>query len=124
MICDYGDVVVVPFPFVERDVVKRRPSVVLSSRIFNGENGSSVLAMITTGTGSHWPTDLKIIDGASAGLNHPSIIRWKLFTLPNELIDKVAGHLAPGDLANVTKAGRKLLFAMPRRLPPKTENPP
>lgn len=67
--------------------------------------------MITTGAGSHWPSDIRIVDGASAGLDHQSIIRWKLFTLRNEFIAKMAGHLAPGDLAAVTKAGRTILFA-------------
>ncbi|MEX0627389.1 MAG: type II toxin-antitoxin system PemK/MazF family toxin, partial [Cucumibacter sp.] len=47
MICEFGDVVVVPFPFVERPISKRRPALVFSTRAFNTENDHSALAMIS-----------------------------------------------------------------------------
>ncbi len=70
MICDYGDVVVVPFPFVEMPVVKRRPALVLSRMAFNTQSGQSVCAMITTGAGSTWPHDVVIEAHQHAGLDH------------------------------------------------------
>ena len=44
MICDLGDVVIVPFPFVDTAAEKRRPSVVLSREAFNEINGHSICA--------------------------------------------------------------------------------
>lgn len=97
MICDAGDVVVVPFPFLERPVSKRRPALVLSASKFNEANLHAIFAMITTGAHSSWPSDCKIGDLASAGLGHASVVRMKLFTLPNDFILKRMGALAESD---------------------------
>jgi mRNA interferase MazF len=97
VICEFGDVVVVPFPFVDQPIVKRRPAVVLSSRPFNADNDHSVLCMITTGARSAWPSDIQIGDLAEAGISHRSVIRWKLFTLSNLLILRLLGKLGSAD---------------------------
>jgi mRNA interferase MazF len=109
VICEFGDVVVVPFPFVDRPVSKKRPTVVLSTRDFNAANDHSVCAMITTAVGSSWPSDIPIADGASAGLAHQSLIRWKVFTLPNQWILRKVGALAAKDRAAVVRTARKSL---------------
>jgi mRNA interferase MazF len=109
VICDFGDVVVVPFPFVDRPIVKRRPALVLSSLDFNAGNEQSVLAMITTGAGSSWPSDIGIGDRDAAGLAHRSVIRWKLFTLPNTAILRKLGTLSGSDRSAVSRAARRTL---------------
>ncbi len=76
-----GDVVVVPFPFSERDATKRRPALVCSSSAFNKASQHLVLAMITTAAHVKWPGDVRIRDQASTGLPVPSIVPWKMFTL-------------------------------------------
>ena len=100
MICEPGDVVVVPFPFIDRREAKRRPALVLSGRSFN-EAGHSVLAMITTQSNPPWPGDTVIADRDAAGLRVPCIVRIKVFTLDNRLILKKVGHLSPDDQARV-----------------------
>lgn len=102
MICDPGDVVVVPFPFSERPGGKRRPALVLSHRHFN-ESGHTVLAMITTTPRSSWPGDVAIDHLEEAGLHRPCVVRLKLFTLDNRLILKRAGKLADTDRAAVER---------------------
>jgi mRNA interferase MazF len=87
----------VPFPFTDHPVAKRRPAAVLSSRAFNDENGHAVLAMITTGARSAWPSDIALTDLGTAGVQHPCVVRWKLFTLPNGLILRKLGALATKD---------------------------
>jgi mRNA interferase MazF len=109
VICEFGDVVVVPFPFVNRPVSKKRPAVVLSTRDFNAANNHSICAMITTAAGSSWPSDIPINDSQSAGLAHQSLIRWKVFTLPNQWILRKAGILAAKDKAAVVRITRKSL---------------
>src|SRR5688500_15759901 len=109
VICDFGDVVVVPFPFVDRPVQKRRPAMVLSNLDFNEGNQQTVLAMITTARASAWPSDIAIEDGEQAGLRHPSTIRWKLFTLPNQLILARVGKLGRRDHDRAAKGARRHL---------------
>lgn len=109
MICDFGDVAVVPFPFTDIAVTKYRPALVLSNHFFNEANGSTVLAMITSAKRSVWPSDVEIADGDSAGLSAPSIVRWKVFTLTNELIGRTVGKLGRSDRASVKTSMRSVL---------------
>ena len=109
MICDFGDVVVVPFPFVDFAADKRRPSLVISHATFNEAHGHSICAMITTAVRSKWRSDVAIEDLKPAGLNRPCVVRWKLFTLPNDLILKRAGKLASQDRGKVISAVRTIL---------------
>jgi mRNA interferase MazF len=109
VICDFGDVVVVPFPFVDRPIQKRRPSLVLSVRSFNEASGHSVLAMITTAAGTRWPSDLPIHDLAVAGLPRACVVRWKLFTLPNDTLLKKAGAFGDADREAFRVAAQQVL---------------
>jgi mRNA interferase MazF len=109
VICDFGDVAVVPFPFVDFAADKRRPSLVLSRATFNEAHRHSICAMITTAARSKWPSDVAIEDLKPAGLNRPCVVRWKLFTLPNDLILRRAGKLASQDRDKVISAVRTIL---------------
>jgi len=109
VICDFGDVVVVPFPFVDLAAEKRRPSLILSHAIFNESHGHSICAMVTTAARSKWPSDVTIRELRPAGLNRPCVIRWKLFTLPNDFILRRAGRLAAHDRAAVVSAARNVM---------------
>jgi mRNA interferase MazF len=109
VICDFGDVVVVPFPFVDVAAEKRRPSVIISRKSFNDSHRHSICAMITTAAHSKWPSDITIEELEPAGLDRPCIVRWKLFTLPNDLILRRVGKLAIRDRNNVASAVREFL---------------
>lgn len=110
MICDRGDVVVVPFPFVDVVADKRRPSLILSRRAFNRSHGHSICAMITTAGHTRWPSDIVIGDLETAGLSRPCVIRWKLFTLPNDIIARRAGRLADPELNQLSTAARTVFL--------------
>lgn len=97
MICDRHDVVVVPYPFHEINVRKRRPVVVHSSRRFNELNGWTVVAMVTTAKRSAWPSDIVISDLESAGLKTPCVMRLRFQTLPNEILIQKIGALSAID---------------------------
>ncbi len=92
-----GDVVVVPFPFSDRDATKRRPALVCSAAAFNDSSHHLVLAMITTASHKKWPGDVAIRDLTATGLPVPSIVRWKLFTLDASLVVRSAGALSARD---------------------------
>lgn len=110
MICDFGDVVVVPFPFVDLAAEKRRPTLVLSRAAFNESHGHSIFAMITTAARSHWHSDIAIEDLKSCGLDRSCIIRWKIFTLPNNAILRHLGKLGRRDQDTVVSAARTVLI--------------
>ncbi len=93
------DVLTALFPFVDLPQRKPRPVVVLSKGDFNRAHGHVIAAMITTGADSAWPSDLLIGDLAAAGLTHRSVVRMKLFTLPDAVIGRRIGALGESDRA-------------------------
>ena len=94
-------VVVVPFPFTDRNASKRRPALILSDSS-SLTIDKSILAMITSSSHQPWPLDVEIEDLVAAGLNSPSIVRMKLFTLDNSLVLKTIGKLGEEDLEKVS----------------------
>jgi mRNA interferase MazF len=106
--CKGYDVVVVPFPFTDRRTSKRRPALALSSEQFSVQSGHTVLAMITSAKNPPWPMDVAI-DATHAGLQAPSKVRMKLFTLDNRLILRKVGSLSPADRPVIAAAVKKLL---------------
>lgn len=107
-IYDPWDVVVVPFPFVERFGAKRRPAVVLSAADFNAA-GNTVLAMITTASARDWPSDVRLADWPTAGLPQPCVVRFKLFTIDNRLLLRRAGTLSARDRRTVKRSLRTVV---------------
>ncbi|MEA1911524.1 MAG: type II toxin-antitoxin system PemK/MazF family toxin [Spirochaetota bacterium] len=96
-----GEVVIVPFPFIEKPVQKVRPALVLSNNP-NGENDNHlVLVMITSAKRSRWESDVILRDWQSAGLRAESIVRWKIFTIEAELILEKRGSLNANDIKAV-----------------------
>lgn len=103
------DVVVVPFPFTDRNATKRRPALVLTSHTFNQQARHSVLAMITSAGQSGWPGDHSIENLETAGLPTDCLVRLKLFTLDHRLIIRKAGVLGASDQRKLRAAWKGLL---------------
>jgi mRNA interferase MazF len=101
MLCNSGDIIIVPFPFVDNANVKSRPALVVSSKIFNEEQDHSILVMITTAAATKWKSDIEITNLKLAGLPVKSFIRLKFFTLDNRLIKKTVGKLDDNALNKV-----------------------
>lgn len=98
------DVLTALFPFLDIPVKKPRPVLVLSARAFNAEHGHVIGAMITTGAAGPWPSDHVIPDLAAAGLTHRSVVRWKVFTLPDAIIGHRIGALGAADRLGIDAA--------------------
>jgi mRNA interferase MazF len=104
------EVVRVPFPFTDRDSVKNRPALIIStSKAFNTPAGHSVMAMITSADNNPWPLDCPIRDLKSAGLSAASVIRCKLFTLDHRLVRGSLGKLGSKDQIAIRAALDSLL---------------
>ena len=102
-------VVIVPFPFTDIPVTRRRPALVLSERGWNTASAHRVCAMITSARQSAWPLDVPVTDLAAAGLTVPCVVRMKLFTIPAGLVIRQAGMLDDNDAAAVRAACAALL---------------
>lgn len=95
------DVVVVPFPFTDRDTTKHRPALVISNALFNQQHDQLVLAMITTTAGNVWPSDVSLMHWQEIGLKVACHFRLKLFTLDQNLVLKTVGRLSSQDVKSV-----------------------
>lgn len=111
-------VVVVPFPFTDRRAERRRPALVVSPPEALGNRvGQSVLAMVTSAAHSAWPLDVPLTDLACAGLPAPSLVRMKLFTLDDRLVERQVGTLSAAD-AEAAAVALTQLFAGATAGPP------
>jgi mRNA interferase MazF len=88
---------------------KKRPALVLSSKDFNDANGHTVFVMITTAKASSWPSDYSLMEPIAAGLTRGCYVRWKTFTLPNNMIVRPLGRLAAAD-QSVIDAQMRVIF--------------
>lgn len=109
MAYDAGTVVVVHFPFTDRNSQKRRPALVLSNADFQSGHGHLILAMITSAKHSSWPSDVQVTDLHEAGLPAPSVVRLKLFTLDERLVLKKIGSLSKPDHSSVWQCLSKII---------------
>jgi len=109
-ICKPGDVVDVPFPFIDTADKKLRPALVLSEPRFNQTTGAIVLMMVTSAERSHWETDIELDDWQIAGLRKASILRWKIFTIDEQLVVARRGALSDKDQQKVRDSIKINLF--------------
>ena len=103
------DIVVVPFPFTDTSMTKRRPALVLSQKSdFGAKIDHSVLAMITSKKNKPWPFDITIKNKKQSGLTASSVVRMKLFTLDNRFILRKIGRLSQTDQKHVKQSLLKI----------------
>ncbi len=102
---EFGDVVLVPFPFTSHAASKRRPAVIVSNAGYNSARPDLVLMAITSqlrpvpGLGEVWVSEWR-----SAGLLKPSAIKPVLATLEQSLVIRLLGRLTEGDRTALRQA--------------------
>jgi mRNA interferase MazF len=95
---NFGDVILVPFPFTNQTAVKQRPAVVVSNATYNSTKPDIVIMAITSqlrpspGFGEVW-----IGDWQSANLLKPSAVKPVFATIEQSLIIRQLGTLQIGD---------------------------
>jgi mRNA interferase MazF len=101
-----GQIVRLPFPYVEREAAKRRPGLVMASF---PDRGFLWVAMVTSAANAPWPEDVAIADLDRAGLRKPSVIRPAKLTMVACDVADVIGEVAATELAAVRAHIRSLL---------------
>ena len=95
---EFGDVVLVPFPFTDQSTTKRRPAVVVSSNAYQRERRDLIILAITsqrratTALGEAAVTHWK-----EAGLLKPSVLKPAVATLEQGLVLRRLGRLDEQD---------------------------
>jgi mRNA interferase MazF len=94
----FGDVVLVPFPFTDQSTTKQRPGVVVSGAAYHRARRDLILMAVTSqmrGSGAFG--ELVIQDWQAAKLIRPSAIKPVLATLEQTLVIKKLGRLSADD---------------------------
>jgi mRNA interferase MazF len=107
---DFGDIVLVPFPFTSQTASKKRPAVVVSSRAYNTAKPDVILMAVTSQLrasavlGEVWVQDWK-----TAGLLKPSAIKPVFATLEQTLVIRHLGALVAADREALRQAIAQIL---------------
>jgi mRNA interferase MazF len=96
---DFGDVILVPFPFTDQSTIKKRPAIVISSEDYNRCKPDLILIAVTSNVRKDLQFGEVFIDEwSAAGLIKPSIVKPIITTTENSLVIKKLGILQPLDL--------------------------
>jgi mRNA interferase MazF len=95
---NFGDVILVPFPFTDQTQSKQRPAIIISTARYHAERPDLILMPITSQV--HSPTafgEALVRDWQNAGLIKPSVIKPVIATLEQTLVIRVLGQLSGHD---------------------------
>ena len=107
---NFGDVVLVAFPFTNLQATKKRPAVIISSHTYQQTRPDVILMAIT----SQIKTELAIgeamlQDWQTAGLAKPSMLKPLIATLEQTWIVRDMGKLSPADREELKIVLHKIL---------------
>ena len=98
MTFEFGQVVLVPFPFTNQNAQKKRPSVVISSQDYNMARPDLILIAVTSRVRAPLLFgEMTITDWQSAGLLKLSVVKPIVTTIQKDLVIRQLGHLASAD---------------------------
>lgn len=109
MIYKKYNIVTVPFPFTEKFLNKKRPALVISDEKYQSITNHCILCMITSAKHTSWDNDIPIIHTKDTGLSTSSKIRFKVFSLPIDLIIETIGVLNKVEMLTVKNNLQKIL---------------
>ncbi|MDX2142069.1 MAG: type II toxin-antitoxin system PemK/MazF family toxin [Rhodospirillaceae bacterium] len=107
---EFGDVVLVPFPFTSQTASKKRPAVVVSSGSYN-QSRPDIVVMAVTSQLRHGSSanEIWLKDWQAAGLLKPSVVKPVFATLEQNLVIRRLGGLNAGDQSNLRQTIVRLL---------------
>ena len=102
---EWGDIVLISFPFTDQRGQKKRPAVIVSTKAYNERRPDVILMAITSrarprrGFG-----EVSLSDWQGAGLLKPSVIKPVIFTAEKKLVVKTLGRLKENDQSALRSA--------------------
>jgi mRNA interferase MazF len=102
---EFGNIVLVPFPFTDQSASKKRPAVVVSNRAYNAVR-LDVVVMAVTSQLRPMPAlgDVWINQWQQAGLLKPSAVKPVFATIEQRLVIRQLGTLQPADQVALKQA--------------------
>lgn len=95
---EFGDILLVPFPFTDQSQAKKRPAVIISSNAYNTERPDLIIMAVTS---QLKPTSIigEVIlqDWQAAGLLKPSAIKPVITTIEKPMVIRTMGRLKDND---------------------------
>jgi len=111
-LCEYGDVVLVPFPFTDQSTTKRRPAVVISSAAYHRERSDVIILAVTSRAGGGLGfAEEPVSDWRAAGLIRPSLFKPVVATLLQGRILRALGALSADDRVRLGGVVRQMFGA-------------
>ena len=105
MAFEFGDIVLVPFPFTDQSKSKQRPATIVSNLPYNQAKPDVILMAITSQfRPSRLLGEVWIEQWQAAGLLKPSCIKPVLATIEQGLISRQLGKLSAVDQTALKKA--------------------
>lgn len=102
---DFGDIVLVPFPFTDQTTTKKRPAVIVSSDAYNQQRPDIILMAVTSQIRSiGYFGDVTVSQWQQAGLLKPSVIKPIFVTVEKGLILKKLGRISAKDRSVLQEA--------------------
>ena len=107
---NFGDVVLVLFPFTDQTTTKKRPAVVVSSSVYNQERPDIVLMAVTSQVRlSALFGEVEVTEWKHAGLLKASVIKPIFTTIEKGLVLRKLGRLGKGDRKVLRETLEKLV---------------
>ena len=100
-IFEFGDIIVVDFPFSGGKGIKRRPAVVINSNIFSKEREDLILIPITSKIDKAKSFEPNVDGWKEAGLLKESCLKAIIFTIEKTGVYKKIGCLSSQDLTKL-----------------------
>lgn len=99
MAFQFGDVVLVLFPFTDQSSSKQRPAVIVSSAAYNCTRRDVILMPVTSQLRTRVFGEVMVQDWQGTRLLKPSAIKPIITTLDHSLVIKMLGRLSERDAA-------------------------
>lgn len=107
---DFGDVVLVSFPFTNLQATKKRPAVIISRQTYQKNRPDVILMTITSQTRQPLATgEAMLQDWQAVGLAKPSVLKLLIATLEQNQIVKVMEQLSATDREELGKVIQTIL---------------
>lgn len=107
---EFGDVVLVPFPFTDQITSKKRPAIVVSSAVYHRERPDLIVMAATSQIKSTTSFgEVTILDWKQAGFIKPSIIKPIFATVEKGLVLRKLGRLGEKERRDIQNALQVIL---------------
>jgi mRNA interferase MazF len=106
---EFGDVVLVPFPFTDQSTSKKRPAVVVSSQHYNAERPDVVVMAVTSQLRPENRFDIPLQDWQQARLLKPSVVKPVIATIEQGLVIRQLGKLSEKDRKTLGEELKRVL---------------